>query len=274
MNTSRQISSGLATLSAQSMGSGDPVVFLHAGVADKRMWHDQLEGVSAISRAIAYDRRGVGRTHAEPEDYSAVADLMAVIDALGNGAPVILVGCSQGGRIALDAALMHPAKFGGLILISPTITGSPEAVYPSEASELMAQQADAQKAGDLDLVNSIKAHLWLDGPLERAGRVTGPARQLFLEMNGIALRSPVVGADIDTAPVFDRLAEISVPTLVICGDLDFPHIQSRCRHLANTVPSGVHLSLTGSAHLPSLDQPAVLTEAIVEFVSANSLRRE
>lgn len=45
------------------------------------MWHAQLDGIGADNRAIAYDRRGFGETRAEKESFSAVADLMAVIDA-------------------------------------------------------------------------------------------------------------------------------------------------------------------------------------------------
>src|SRR5205814_1594946 len=92
----------LQPLSVQGqVGVGDPVVFLHAAVCDSRMWRAQLDAVGASNKAIAYDRRGFGETHAAKEDFSSVADLLAVIDAVGNGAPAILVGCSQGGRVAL-----------------------------------------------------------------------------------------------------------------------------------------------------------------------------
>jgi pimeloyl-ACP methyl ester carboxylesterase len=145
---------------------------------------------SAQAKAIAYDRRGFGETRAEKEDFSAMADLLAVIDVVGNGAPAILVGCSQGGRIALDAALLHPSHVRALVLIAPAASGAPEPIYPPGIEGLMARLKDAEQAGDLDRVNAIKAHLWLDGPLQPEGRVAGEARRLFLDMNAIALRSP------------------------------------------------------------------------------------
>ena len=222
MISNHRIASGRAALAAEVVGRGDPVVFLHANVADSRMWRAQLDGVGANNKAIAYDRRGFGETRAEREDFSAIADLMAVLDAVASGTPAILVGCSQGGRIALDAALRHPSSVRALVLIAPTVTGAPEAVYPPEIKSLMARQKEAEEAGDLDRVNAIKARLWLDGPLAAEGRVTGEARRLFLDMNGMVLRSPPTGSDVDVAPNFHRLGEISAPSLVIWATSTFP----------------------------------------------------
>lgn len=273
MSSNHQIASGRATLAAEVVGSGDPVVFLHAGIGDRRMWRAQLDGVAANNTAIAYDRRGFGETRAEKEDFSAVADLMAVIDAMADGKPTILVGCSEGGRIALDAALRHPSFVRALVLISPSVTGTPEPVYPPDIKRLMAQIKDAQKAGDLDQVIALKARLFLDGPLAPEGRVMGQPRRLFHDMNAIALRSPPTGANLDVAPAFDRLGEISAPSLVICGDLDLPNIQERSRYIATTVLHGSYHELTGAAHLPSLERPADVTGLLAEFIHRCSGRR-
>lgn len=244
------------------------MVFLHAAVCDRRMWRAQLDGLGAHSKAIAYDRRGFGETRAEAEAFSDVADLMAVIDAMADGTPPILVACSAGGRIALDAALRHPSRIRALVLISPSVGGAPEAVYPPDIQGLMAELKAAEKARDLHRVNAMKARLFLDGPLAPEGRVTGSPRELFLEMNGIALRAPPAGPSLDTAPAYPRLGEVAVPSLVICGDLEFPYIQDRCRHIAEMVPNGAFQALSGTAHLPSLDRPADVTTLIAEFIES------
>jgi pimeloyl-ACP methyl ester carboxylesterase len=273
MSSNHQIASGQARLAVNVVGEGDPVVFLHAAVCDSRMWRAQLDAVGAPHKAIAYDRRGFGETRAEKEDFSAVADLMAVIDAAGNGAPAILVGCSQGGRIALDAALLHPSRVSALVLIAPAASGAPEPIHPPEIEGLMARLKDAEQSGDLDRVNAIKAHLWLDGPLQPEGRVTGEVRRLFLDMNAIALRSPPIGSNLDIAPTFHRLGEISAPSLVLWGDLDFPHIQERCRHIATTMPNASGHMLSGMAHLPSLEQPTEITRQLTDFIDRCSGHR-
>jgi len=267
MKSHHQIASGRAMLAAEIVGSGDPVVFLHANVCDSRMWRAQLDGVGASNKAIAYDRRGFGKTHAEEENFSAVADLMAVIDDTSNGTPAILVGCSRGGLIALDAALQHPSRVRALILIAPSVSGEPQAIYPPEIKDLVDQLTEAEAAGNLEQVNAIKARLWLDGPLAPEGRVMGRARELFLEMNGIALRSPPTGSSLDTALAFHRLSQITVPSLVIWGDLDFPHIQERCRYIAGTMLNGSSHELANAAHLPSLERPEYITGTLTEFIT-------
>lgn len=277
MTTRHAIATGHATLNADVLGSGDPVVFLHAAVADSRMWSAQLAGAGLNNRAIAYDRRGFGKTRYEREDYSSIADLVALLDALGDGRPAILVGCSQGGRIALDAALEHPSRVRGLVLIAPNVPGTPEPDTSPEIESLLAGQKQSVEAGDVDRVNAIKAHLWLDGPLVPEGRVTGQARDLLLEMNSIVLRSPPAGTDLDVSrisPAFDRLAEIEMPSLMIWGDLDFPHIQERCHAVADRMPDSSRQVLVGSAHLPSLDRPDDVTSALLEFVERCSGQRK
>ena len=112
MSSNHQITSGQARLAAQVVGDGDPVVFLHAAVCDSRMWRAQLDAVGASNMAIAYDRRGFGETRAEKEDFSLVADLLAVIDAVGNGAVWVAsvpgkhcVRVAEGGKVLNTVAL-------------------------------------------------------------------------------------------------------------------------------------------------------------------------
>jgi 3-oxoadipate enol-lactonase len=64
-------------------GSGPPVVLLHAGIADSRSWDEMVPLLNAAGyRAIRYDQRGAGGTTTEDVEFSRVADLLAVLDAL------------------------------------------------------------------------------------------------------------------------------------------------------------------------------------------------
>lgn len=276
MNAYPLVASGRATLAAEVSGSGNPVVFLHAAVADTRMWSAQMAGVSASHKAIAYDRRGFGKTRYQEEDFSSVADLIALLDAVADGKPAILVGCSQGGRIVLDAALEHPSRVSGLFLIAPNVPGAPEPANPPEIESLLEQQKEIVETGNVDQINAIKARIWLDGPLVPEGCVTGAARQLLLDMNAIVLRSPPTGTDVDVSgitPAFHRLEEITIPSLMIWGDLEFPHIQERCSLVADKLVNGSSRVLTGTAHLPSLDRPDDVTSLLTAFIDRCSGQR-
>ncbi|MFP3741277.1 alpha/beta fold hydrolase, partial [Burkholderia sp. SIMBA_019] len=75
---------------------------------------------------MAYDRRGFGETFAIAEDHSSVDDLITVLESVAEGRSAILVASSQGGGIALDAALRYPSFVRGLVLIAPNVTGAPK----------------------------------------------------------------------------------------------------------------------------------------------------
>ena len=264
--TERSIPSGRVILAAWDAGAGPLVVFLHAGVADSRMWTAQCAALADVHRTLAYDRRGFGRTGHADEDYSQIGDLLAVVEACGGG-PVILVGCSQGGRVALDATLAHPERVKALILIAPAVSGAPGADYPPVIAAIMAKLDEVETAGNLDLLNELEAHLWLDGPTSPIGRVTGAPRGLFNDMNGIALRAETLGNAIEPpSAAYPRLSEIRVPTLVIWGDLDFPHIQARCVEIIRLIPGASFVVINGAAHLPSLEMPEIVSDAIGRFI--------
>ena len=263
------VRSGEAELAAHVRGTGTPVVFLHAGVADRRVWDAQVAALPGDRfRAVAYDRRGFGQSVHVDEPWSHVDDLARVLDAAAGDAPAVLVGCSQGGRIALDAALAMPARVRALVLVAPAISGAPDVtdVPPAIKAWIDAvEQAEAQ--ADVDRINALEAHAWLDGPLAPEGRVGGAARNLFLEMNEMALRAERRGTERESPPAFDRLHELAAPVLVVWGDLDFPHIARHCEMLAARVPRAHVQPMTGVAHLPNLERPEAFNHVLLDFLA-------
>lgn len=269
VSTDFSVKHGGAKLVGESVGHGTAVVFLHAGVTDRRMYTTQLGILGREYRAVAYDRRGFGETSSPNEPFSHVADLEALLDALEISSAV-LVGCSQGGRIAVDFSLLHPERVEGLVLVSTAISGAPPSSFPDDVRALLDAYDTAYAAGDLERVNAIDAHLWLDGPSSREGRVAGEVRELFLDMNGIALRKgPALTNVRAPASAYERLPEIDVPVLLIHGDLDFRHIQKLHEQLARVLPDTRSHVTKDAAHLLSLERPdpfnAWLSEFLVEL---------
>ena len=254
-----------ARLAGVSAGSGSPVVFLHAGVSDSRLWQDQMSALAPHHRVIAFDRRGFGETTAAPGAFSHLEDLEALLATQQVQRPV-LVGCSMGGALALDYALAHPGALAGLVLIGTAISGAPDYPgYPPVIDALEKELQAAEQARDLERVNALEAHLWLDGPEQPEGRVGGAVRALFLDMNGKALAKGSF-RDAPRAPAFPRLAEITVPTTVVCGRYDYPDIAFISEQIAAKVPGAQLVWLDSCAHLPSIEAPGQVTALLQDFL--------
>lgn len=265
-----KVVSGGAELTVYESGPAQsglaPLLFVHAGVCDSRMWARQFDTFAATRRVVAYDRRGFGATAAVDEPFSSVDDLFAVMDALAIERAV-LVGCSQGGRIALDATLSGAARVSGLVLVAAAISGAPEALtHDPRLDGLIEAYEKAKIAGDIDEQNRVEAHVWLDGPFSWEGRVTGAARELFLTMNRIILEgSEDCAADVPAA-AWTRLDAVEAPTLVLWGPLDVPSVITNMHHAAATIPGVRTCELDGVAHLPSVEAPDRFDAALAAFL--------
>jgi len=243
------------------------LVFLHAGVSDARLWQAQVDAYAPAHAVLRHDRRGFGQSlTVAATPHSAVADLCAVMDAVGL-ARAVLVGGSQGGRVAIDAALQRPERVAALVLVAPAVGGAPAGVPTGRAAVLEQAMEAAEAAGDLERLNELEAQFWLDGPEAPPGRVAGAARALFLDMNGIALRAPDPGPSLDGDSAWSRLETLRLPTQVIWGDLDVAHLQARCERLLQRIPSAQRVVLPGSAHLPALDAPRAFNDALGGFLA-------
>ena len=126
----------------------------------------------------------------------------------------------------------------------------------------------AVAAGDLDEVNRLQTWLWLDGPAQPEGRVTGPARTLALDMNAVILRNGVPeDAGASGVDAWNRLEEVSVPGTVACGGLDVPFLIDRSRQLAGRLSRARYHDLPGMAHQPYLEQPTTIAHLVMQAVS-------
>lgn len=240
---------------------------MHAGVTDRRGWDPLISAVGSGRRLVTYDQRGYGETTYQPESYSAHEDAVAVMDAAGLAAPVV-VGASMGGKGAIDLTLMHPDRVSALVLIGPAISGSPDGEPYDEPLATLEKAMDAAyEGGDLAEVNRLEAHIWLDGPTAPEGRVGGAVRELFLDMNGRALAAEDPGDKANDVNAWSRLEDIRVPVLVLVGTLDLPDIQDNCRAIAERVDGARLVVIEDTAHLPHLEGNRACFTAIGAFLS-------
>ncbi|RYE08171.1 MAG: alpha/beta hydrolase [Hyphomicrobiales bacterium] len=270
MTNSLSIRIGAATLPAIEAGPADgiPVIFLHAGVCDHRMWAAQVAAVAAEGyRAIAYTRRGFGAAQSPDEPFSHLDDLEALLTTAGIHAAV-LVGCSMGGGLAIDFALRHPGRTVGLVLSGTAITGGDYLL--SDTDQQMSDVLDdAEERGDPEFQNKADAHAWLDGPRSANGRVTGAVRELFFDMNAKALANgPSLTQEQQRPSARDRVGQIGAPALLVAGDLDFNYILTRHEGLSDELPNAFATIIEGTAHLPNLERPELFNPLLLEFLSA------
>lgn len=259
-----------ASLPVLTAGSsnGIPVIFLHAGVCDHRMWIAEVETVAAEGfRALAYTRRGFGDAVSPDEPFSHLDDLEAVLAHHGIHAAVF-VGCSMGGGLAIDFALKHPGRTVGLVLAGTAITGGDYHLSDTD-KQMEAVLDDAEERGDPEYQNKVDAHAWLDGPRSPSGRVGGAVRELFLDMNRKALtKQPPLTQETKRPSARDRIGEIAAPTLLIAGDLDFNYILTRHDGLSDELPNAFATVIEGTAHLPNLERPDLFGRLLLEFLDS------
>ncbi len=253
-----------AVIQYETAGVGPPLVFIHAGIADGRMWETQVEPFAEHFQVVRYDLRGFGQTPMVAGSYAHYQDLHGLLAHLGIE-QAILVGCSKGGAVALDFALGYPEKVKGLVLVAAAIHGLRVETDPLP-QEAALEAAD--EAGDLALVSELEVQIWIDGG--RAPDQVDPAvRDLVLEMNLIALQNDALGLGEEERlepAAANRLAEIAVPTLVLIGDLDIPASFRRYEYLIRHIPHAQKGILSGVAHLPNMEKPAEFNQLVLDFL--------
>jgi pimeloyl-ACP methyl ester carboxylesterase len=262
---------GLAEVNGASLyydvaSNGEPLVFVHAGIADHRMWDGQVEAFAERYRVVRYDMRGYGRSEAPVgAPFSHHDDLRGLLDFLFIER-AILVGCSIGARTVIDFALAHPERVRVLALVCPTVSGfESDEEPPEEWDELVA----ADEAGDLERVSELEVRIWVDGPYRRPDNVDPAVRNLVGEMNLIALRNePDLGEERPAEPpAVNRLAEIQAPTLVVAGALDRPEVGARAELLGEIIPRTQKIVINGTAHVPSMEKPEEFNRVVMGFLS-------
>jgi len=270
--SSPQINSGHAKIGAaqiyyQLAGTGQPLIMIHAGVADSRQWNNEFSAFSRNFQVLSYDMRAYGKSAPVPGDFTHIQDLTALIDHLGISLPVIIMGCSMGGGLALDFALMYPSKVKALIMVASGPSGL-ELDLPTPSKFDLVELA--YNEGNLDQVAELETQIWFDGTGRTPDQVNPAMRQLAFDMNRLALSHERVQLgerlpDAEVAAV-GRLNELRIPVLVIVGVHDIPYMQVAAEYMAANIASVRVEIMADAAHLPNMDHPDHFRRIVSEFL--------
>lgn len=255
-----------ARLAYDVAGAGEPLVLVHAGIADRRMWDAQVPAFAARYRVIRYDMRGFGESPPVDGPYAHWRDLQGLLQALGIPRAHLL-GCSIGGMTVLDLALAQPEVAASLILVNSGVNGYwPEAEPPRQEAELQA----ADERGDLARVCELEMQIWVDGPRRSPGQVDAAVRAKMYEMNLRALEQQATGLGSEQRlepPAVGRLAAVRALTLVIVGGVDQPESLVTGDLLERQVASARKVIIPDVAHVPSMERPAEFNRLVLDFLA-------
>lgn len=246
-------------------GDGPPLLLLHAGICDSRMWDEQVDEFARTHRVVAPDLRGFGLSKMVAGAYAHRHDVRGLMDHLGLSS-AILVGVSMSGRTAVDVALEDSDRVDALILVAAALSGyqfeDPGTIAAWEATD------SAMAAGRQDEAAEIEIKTWVAGPRRESHRIDPMLRRHVHEM---LIQSYATPADLGheqplDPPAIGRLHELRMPTLIIVGDEDVPDILSIADRLAAGIPRAQKIIMTGTAHLPNMEQPALFNRIVREFL--------
>ncbi|NRQ50255.1 alpha/beta fold hydrolase [Aeromicrobium stalagmiti] len=234
-----------------------PVLLIHAGVGDRRMWEPIWAGLTSSRDALRVDLRGFGESTSRPSVLDHVGDLRRLLASL-DVPRCHVVGASYGAGIAVELALSDPGLVESLLLSAPG--GSLIAEATPDLQAFFAAEGEALATDDLDRAVEANLAAWVDGPRRHDTAVSPDVRELVGRMQRRAFEitatwDDVAEAEVDLATV-DRLDQVVAPMLVLSGALDLDALRATARQVARSVAHARLAEWSDVAHLPSMERPA------------------
>jgi pimeloyl-ACP methyl ester carboxylesterase len=250
-------------------GEGTPVTLIHAGIANLSMWDEQMAALSQHYRVLRYDMRGWGQTPRPDGDLHHHEDLHALLQHVGIEKTAV-IGCSFGGKVALDFALAYPEMVSALVLVGSALGGFEWTDEWLVARDEAAEAAAAR--GDLAAAAELETQIWFDGPGRTPDQVDPTIRKRAYDLSLHTLTLPEGGGrPLPIAPpAITRLHEIQVPVRIIVGQHDVADVQAIARLLETELPLADGLiTMPDTAHLPNMERPSTFNNLALDFLKSN-----
>jgi pimeloyl-ACP methyl ester carboxylesterase len=245
-----------------SGGDGVPVVFLHAATGTTRAWQFQIPAFAAAGyRAVAFDRRGWGRTMVDPNGPvgTGADDLAGFLDTLRVDR-VHLVATAGGAFVAFDFALSFPARLRSMV-VADTVGGVRDQEVLDLESRIRPPQFDELPAEVRELgpmyraANPEGTRLWSE--IEKQSRPSLPPTSTLQQAYAVPMRNQL------TLSLFEQ---IHIPTLLISGGADMTAPPPLMRLFASRIKDAEFLVVPNAGHSAYWEEPEVFNRATLEFI--------
>lgn len=237
-------------------GDGVPIVLLHPNTGNVAIWVEQTPAfVQAGYRVIAYDRRGWGKSLADPtsgrQPGSIAGDLDALADHLQIG-KFHLLGIAGGGFAAVDYAAWRPQRLRSLIIGASTLK-----IDDKEVADFIARIA-------IPDIRKHPAHYREVGPSYRGANPEGTSRWIEIEQQS---RQPGAPEQPLYSPnTFAKLETIATPTLVIAADADLLAPPALMRLWAAHLRHHEWAVVQDAGHAMAWERPGAFNDKVLDFI--------
>jgi pimeloyl-ACP methyl ester carboxylesterase len=255
----------------ESHGDGEPLLLIMGYGQYSALWAPVIHDFSPTYRVISFDNRGTGRSDKPDIPYTMkmmADDARGLLDAIGVDSAHVF-GMSMGGMIAQEFALNYPNKLRSLIL-GCTNCGGTKMTLPSQEALAFLLGPEMAKLSAEERARQTVPWLWTQEYIDNNPR----AVELFVAVT-VEYPTPVHGYRCQAKAImahdtYDRLPQITAPTLVITGDADRLIPADNSRILASTIPSAELVILENAGHGFITDARAKATRTMLDFLSRHS----
>ena len=259
------VRAGGLEIAYERVGSGPPLVLVHGAGDDSRIWQPQLAGLADGFTVVAWDEPGAGRSADLPEGFelAGFADaLAALIERVGLG-PAHVAGLSWGGTVVLELYRRHPALVATLILID---------TYAGWKGSLPADEVAARVAGAREMLAAPPEQF---DPALPGLFAADPPPEFVPLLAAIAahVRPATLRRQLEImaeADLRDLLPHVSVPTLLIWGQLDARSPLTVAHQFEEAIADTKLVVIEGAGHLSNLERPERVNDAVREFCRAHA----
>ncbi len=230
------------------------------------LWDGQVGLLADRFRILRYNTRGHGGTEAPPGPYDLedlAGDIVALWDELGI-ARSHFVGLSIGGMTGQALALGWPERIGKLVLADTRadFTGEFAAVVPQMIARV-------EREGLEPLRDEMPLRWFTEAVRKSRPELVDQARRL-IATNTVAGYMACAEA-MTRLDFMERLHEIELPTLLICGAQDIGTPPAGMREMAKRIPNARYVEIDPAGHLSNIENPKAFDAALTEFLDAASV---